>query len=1159
MASIARAAGADRPRGRLRDPAAVARSRRGRRRRRDAAPAAARGAPTVATAAAATVAGFLVLAALAGADGARLRPAARRRHRPRARARAGRSATAALVARRRGAPAAPAALRGAGDLLAPAGRPRGRPARGARRARRRRRRGRARRRAAARRVLAASARPGRVLAVAAALAVARLGARHADPRRVRHPRSSSRRTSRALRDLAGAAASRPASGGQLDVVVEADDVTDPEVVDLDDAATSASCSSASATATRRGCGEAELCPAFSLPDLFQTRAADRKQQIDALLDAVPPYFSQSVITADRTTATLAFGIRLMPLERQQEVIEPCATASTRPRACAPSSPGCRCSPPRPTTASRRTGGGCCTLVAGLLAVVRSCCCSRSAPAPRARPARPDRAGDRLVGARALRAADPAQPDVGDARRAGHRDLDRVQRAAVRALPPGARAPATSRRRRSTRTYRSTGAAVLASGVTAIAGFAVLVVSDIRMLRDFGFVTVVDLTVSLLGVLRRAARRARAGRARGAPRLAPAGSRARPAARAAAATGDGPLDGPTTEPPPRPRRARAAPPPARPPGASRYTWFVGVVGVPRARARDDQRCRTTRAPARRPGRRAKLAAVRRAAAPTRLDGDANVGDEDAEGRRRARPCCECAAPGSSTSASWPSTARSCSPLPDRRAARCAASSTSSSGCAPAPATCAFAAVGIRGDRDDLRGRAPAGASRSARTATARWPTVYGVAGCPQITFARDGRHGAWRRRARELDATTALAAAAWSGCAVSATEPERRAGSPPTLRGRVPRAAAVVGCAVEARPGRSAARACASACGCSPTASAARRRSQLRRDPSRTPTASSTATSASTPTTSRTPVEAAVVDRLLHGGFRSRGLLDDALLLAVVETGVPVWALDDASARRARSACARRAEASARATASSRPTLRAGPARRGRRARAGRRAVRPIPRPATRRARSTDARCGCSRSQVAGRAGDPRRGGAVACAEALDSRRERGVPLRRRWSPPGRARRRSRTSASSTSTRRPRARDAARADRRLERQLSDALVTAFPHDGARRPRSPRAGRPAAARPRRARGPARRARAPSSREARTRARASAAPSARRNRVLLERMLLEPKPLQVRPPAPRRRRQGGCGAYQVRPRLGLIGMLMGWWQVKLSSGCPVSHLTS
>jgi hypothetical protein len=33
-----------------------------------------------------------------------------------------------------------------------------------------------------------------------------------------------------------------------------------------------------------------------------------------------------------------------------------------------------------------------------------------------------------------------------------------------------------------------------------------------------------------------------------------------------------------------------------------------------------------------------------------------------------------------------------------------------------------------------------------------------------------------------------------------------------------------------------------------------------------------------------------------------------------------------------------------------------------------------------------------------------------------------------------------------------------------------------------------------------------------------------------------------------------QPGCGVWHVRPRLGLIGMLMGWWQVKLSSGCPL-----
>jgi uncharacterized protein len=51
-----------------------------------------------------------------------------------------------------------------------------------------------------------------------------------------------------------------------------------------------------------------------------------------------------------------------------------------------------------------------------------------------------------------------------------------------------------------RSYSRTGAAVLASGITAIMGFAVLVLSDIRMLRDFGLVTLIDLSVSLLGVL-----------------------------------------------------------------------------------------------------------------------------------------------------------------------------------------------------------------------------------------------------------------------------------------------------------------------------------------------------------------------------------------------------------------------------------------------------------------------------------------------------------------------------------------------------------------------------------------------------------------------------------------------------------------------------------
>ncbi len=46
-----------------------------------------------------------------------------------------------------------------------------------------------------------------------------------------------------------------------------------------------------------------------------------------------------------------------------------------------------------------------------------------------------------------------------------------------------------------------------------------------------------------------------------------------------------------------------------------------------------------------------------------------------------------------------------------------------------------------------------------------------------------------------------------------------------------------------------------------------------------------------PDATRVPSEDVAVTRLLHGGFRSRNLIEDALLIALIETGVPVWALD----------------------------------------------------------------------------------------------------------------------------------------------------------------------------------------------------------------------------------------------------------------------------
>ena len=60
----------------------------------------------------------------------------------------------------------------------------------------------------------------------------------------------------------------------------------------------------------------------------------------------------------------------------------------------------------------------------------------------------------------------------------------------------------------------------------------------------------------------------------------------------------------------------------------------------------------------------------------------------------------------------------------------------------------------------------------------------------------------------------------------------------------------------------------------------------------------------------------------------------------------------------------------------------------------------------------------------------------------------------------------------------------------------------------------------------------------------------------RLLLERMLLDPGRYRFVRVARADVGEPGCGVWQVRPRLGLIGMLMGWWEVKLSSGCPLGR---
>jgi hypothetical protein len=126
--------------------------------------------------------------------------------------------------------------------------------------------------------------------------------------------------------------------------------------------------------------------------------------------------------------------------------------------------------------------------------------------------------------------------------------------------------------------------------------------------------------------------------------------------------------------------------------------------------------------------------------------------------------------------------------------------------------------------------------------------------------------------------------------------------------------------------------------------------------------------------------------------------------------------------------------------------------------------------------------------------------------------------------------------------------------RLERELQDTLVSAFPRTGLSVSLAPvRSGGPRVL----SLGELEDVRDRlSAKLAESRAElADRAEFEEHNRCLLERMLLEPgKYRHVRLPNADLG-EGGCGVWQVRPRLGLIGMLCGWWQVTLSSGCPLA----
>jgi uncharacterized protein len=323
--------------------------------------------------------------------------------------------------------------------------------------------------------------------------------------------------------------------GDVNVTIRAKDPTDPAVISWAEDFQQRVLARHGFSGANPSCANADICPALSLTDFFggsasSSSTASSSQQsvgnVHALVQALPCFISQIVIshqgecspsggTPIGDTADVAFGIRVQPLSDQQDLIN-----DIRAQIDPPGGPG----PPAGTTvqlaglpvlaAEANTDlshsrwwlplAGLVAVGIVLAAIYRS---ARRALVPLI-PVLMATGWSGLVVAALGVALNPMSATLGALVIAISTEFSVILSARYATERRAGRSVGEALRR----TYLRTGAAVLASGVTAIAGFAVLAIAGLPLLddvglisvapvlRDFGLVTVVDLLVALAGVM-----------------------------------------------------------------------------------------------------------------------------------------------------------------------------------------------------------------------------------------------------------------------------------------------------------------------------------------------------------------------------------------------------------------------------------------------------------------------------------------------------------------------------------------------------------------------------------------------------------------------------------------------------------------------------------
>lgn len=301
--------------------------------------------------------------------------------------------------------------------------------------------------------------------------------------------------------------------GQLEVAVEAPDFSDPATIRWMADFKQRVLEENGFSGARPSCLKAEICPGPALSDFLvssKRKEQLKRSEVRATLRELPPYDLEQLAPVNAKTglpghlALLSFGIRSQSLQGQQAVI-----SRVRAAVGEPGSPG---GPPAgvkvrfaglpvitAAAASDLSSSRYWLTLAGLAAVALALLAAYRSFVRALVPLIPvllATGWSSLVLWLTQIPLNPMSAALGALTIAIATEFSVILAARFREERGGGLEVAEAIRA----AYARTGPAVFASAVTVLAGFAVLIASDVSMLRDFGFVTVIDLGVALLGVM-----------------------------------------------------------------------------------------------------------------------------------------------------------------------------------------------------------------------------------------------------------------------------------------------------------------------------------------------------------------------------------------------------------------------------------------------------------------------------------------------------------------------------------------------------------------------------------------------------------------------------------------------------------------------------------